>query len=107
MMKTKMSKENHLDQEENGFFTVCTDDRTQPKERGDVTLVYKEVKEVENARDTVIEALELAYSAWKHKVIRNTPNMDTLRMVDKTHTLVINYINAMLGDKDTIPLAGM
>lgn len=59
--------------------------------------------ELKEAKETAVEALDLAYSAWKYKSSReNGVDFESLSMVEKTHKLVIDYIESMLGSKTTI-----
>ena len=102
------SVKNYCSNQKNiNFFDVCTCEECTQSRKGDAILVQKGAQEIEDARNTVIEALNIAYLTWKHKTIRNTTNIETLAMVDKTHKLVVDYISAMLSDKDNIPLVGV
>jgi len=49
----------------------------------------------------VIDALNVAYAAWRNT---NGVDVESVTMMDKTHRLVIDYIESLLGNQQTIPL---
>lgn len=67
-------------------------------------------KEMMKAKKTVINALNSAYNAWMFKNVSVSPiepsteTTEALINMQKTHKLVTDYIEAMLEEKDVIPM---